>query len=127
MGRRARRIAITATIPRDAQMEGLDLFFGAYAHRSVRDLCPWINLPPLAIFAQPPVRCGHCRPLSSIECLKTPRAEGALPRAAVRVASQPPLPLDPAASPVTLFKQDPYRRGPRTGADGRVTDEELTT
>src|SRR4029453_14411992 len=59
--RLARRIVITATSTRDAQTERLKCFFGAYAHRVVRDFCPWIHLPPLAILAHPPVGCGHCR------------------------------------------------------------------
>jgi hypothetical protein len=61
MGRLARCIVIAATSTRDAQPEWLKCFFGAYAHRGVRDIGPWINLPPLAILAHPPVGCGHCR------------------------------------------------------------------
>jgi hypothetical protein len=111
MGRLARRIVVTATVPRDAQPEWLEFFFRAQAERIVRALCPWINLPPLAIFAQPPVGCGHCRPLSRRACLKTTRAAGARPHAAVRVASLPaPLPFDLESSPVTIYKQDPCLR-----------------
>jgi hypothetical protein len=89
MGRLARRIVMAATIPRDAQPEWLECCFGAYAHRVVRDMCPWINLLPLAICAHPPVGCGHCRLLQRITCLKTPPAEGTHPRAAGRVAPRP--------------------------------------
>jgi hypothetical protein len=52
-------------------------------------MCPWINLPPLAIFAHPPVGCGHCRLLQSIKRLNTPQAAGTSPRATVRVAPGP--------------------------------------
>ena len=48
---------MTATITRDAQTEWLECFFGAQAHRVVRDISPWINLPPFAILAQTPVEC----------------------------------------------------------------------
>jgi hypothetical protein len=35
---------------------------------------------------------------------------------------QPPLPLDPESSTVTIFKQYPYLRCLLTGADGSITD-----
>jgi hypothetical protein len=90
MGRLARRKMIAPTIARDAQTERLEGFLGAEAHGGVRTTSLWINLPPLAIFAQTPVRCGHRdSPPSRTARLNTPRMEGTSPRAAVSVSSLP--------------------------------------
>ena len=57
----AGRVMVAPTGARDAQAEGLEVFFAAQAHRGVADLSLRINLPPFAILAQTPIRRCHNR------------------------------------------------------------------
>jgi hypothetical protein len=59
MGRLAGRIVIAATSTRDAQTERPECIFDAKAHCGVHTICLWVNLPPLTLFAHPPVGCSH--------------------------------------------------------------------
>ena len=128
-GSAARRVVIAPTIARDAQTERLECVFDAEAHRGVRQTRLWINLPPLTIFAHPPVGCGH-RDTSlqhntprnamsgrdTVACCRerVPQAQHALP---------PHL----NSYTHTIAKQHPYLRCRLTGADGGMTGLELTT
>jgi hypothetical protein len=58
-GRLAGRIVHTPTITRDAQPERPEGVFNAKTHRGVRYTGLWVNLPPLTLFAHPPVGCSH--------------------------------------------------------------------
>jgi hypothetical protein len=55
----ARRVLVTATVARNAQVERLEVVFSTQTHRRVADFGPRFGLPPFAILAQSPVRCGH--------------------------------------------------------------------
>jgi hypothetical protein len=47
----------------DAQVEGLEVFFDAQAHRNAANLGLRFSLPPCAILAQTPIGCCHnCNP-----------------------------------------------------------------
>jgi hypothetical protein len=49
------RVVVAPTGARDAQAEGLEVFFGAQTHRVVANPCLRFSLPPFAVLAQTPI------------------------------------------------------------------------
>jgi hypothetical protein len=53
------RVVVAPTGARDPEAEGLEVFFGAQAHRVVANPSLRFGLPPFAILAQTPIRRWH--------------------------------------------------------------------
>jgi hypothetical protein len=51
--------SIAATVARNAQLKFQQILIDAQTERRSRKACFWFYLPPLAVFAESPMRCCH--------------------------------------------------------------------